>query len=153
MREREETVAFAHLVLEVLDRGLEELDHAAALVADQVVVVLPRAQPLIPVAGLANAHASDDAGIDEQVERSVDRGPRDLRVLGSEPHEQLVGLEVLVSGEELVEEGLPFRRQLQASLLEVFAENRLFPAAHGVTKLSAIGRPPFSHLRLRLSLN
>ena len=91
--ERREAVALADLVLEALDPRLEELDDPAALVADQVIVVLPRAQPLVPVSGLADPHAPDDPRIDEEFEGAVDRGARDLLVLGAQADQELVGLE------------------------------------------------------------
>ena len=89
--EQHEAVALHDLVLEALDPGLEELDHAPALVADQVVVVVPRAQALVAIARLADPHPADDPGVDQELERPVDRGPGDLRVLRAQPHEQLVG--------------------------------------------------------------
>ena len=47
-------MALGDLVLQRFDARLEELDDAAALVADQVVVVVAGAQPLVAVAGLAD---------------------------------------------------------------------------------------------------
>src|SRR5713226_7133171 len=130
--QRQESVAIADLVLQALDLGLEELDDPPALIANQMVVVLSRPQPLVPIAGFADPHPPHDSGVDQQIQRAIDRRPRDFLVLGAQTNQQLVGLEVLVTGEELVVEGLPLGRQLQAPALEVLAENLPFPVAHAI---------------------
>src|SRR6266542_5596000 len=94
VRQRQEAVTLADLVLEALDAGLVELDDAAALIADQVVVVLPGPKAFVAVPGLPDPHAADDAGVYEQIERSVDRGAGNLLVFGPQPHEELVRLEM-----------------------------------------------------------
>src|SRR5450432_3234521 len=52
--QKDEPVVRGDVVLQLFDARLEELDDPAALVADQVVVVVARAQALVPVAGLAD---------------------------------------------------------------------------------------------------
>src|SRR5262249_22113779 len=92
VREGQEAVALADFVLEALDAGLEELQHPAALVADQVVVMLPRPQALVTVAGLPDPDAADDAGVHQEVERAVDRRAGDLLVLAAQADQELVRL-------------------------------------------------------------
>ena len=50
---------------------------------------------------------------------------------GPQAHQELIGLDVLVAGEELVEEGLPFGRQLQAPPFQILPKNFALPGAHG----------------------
>src|SRR6266542_3548205 len=138
VRQRQEPVALADLVLEALDAGLVELDDAAALIADQVVVVLPRAKAFVAIPGLPDPHAADNARVHEQIERPVDRGAGNLLVLGAQSHEELVRLEMLVPGEELVEQGLPLGGQFQAPPLQVLAEDVPFPAFHAIATQSQL---------------
>ena len=119
------------LVLQRLDARLEELDDLAALIADQVVVVVAGVQTLVAVPGLADPELPDDAGFDEELERPVDRGPGDLLVLGPEPNEQFVCFDVFVLAEHLVEQGLPFGRELEAPPFQVLAKNLELAAVHG----------------------
>src|SRR5512135_3854363 len=99
VRQEEEPVPRRHLVLQRLDARLEELDHAATLIADEVVMVVAGVQALVAVTGLPDAKLSDDARLDEELERAVDRRARDLLVLPAEAHEQLVRFDVLVFAE------------------------------------------------------
>ena len=54
VRQQHEAVPRGDLVLQRLDARLEELDDAAAVVADQVVVVVAGAEPLVAIARLAD---------------------------------------------------------------------------------------------------
>ena len=128
----DEAIALGHLVLQLLDPRLAELDHAAALVADQVVVVVSGAEPLVPVARLADPQAADDPGVDHELESPVDRRPGDLFVLGPEPHEKLIRFNMLMSTEQLIEEGLALVRELEAPPFQVLAEDRVFALLHGI---------------------
>ena len=123
VRQQDEAVVRGDFVLQRLDARLEELDDAPALIADQVVVVVARAQALVPVAGLADPQAAHDPGVDHQLERAVDRGARDLLVLGAQAHEQLVGLHVLVPAEDLVKQGMSLGGELEAPPFQVLAED------------------------------
>src|SRR5512143_3113364 len=150
VRKRKEAVSLADLVLQALDARLEELDHAAAPVADQVVVVLPRAQALVPVSAFAGPHAPDDPGIEQQLERPINGRARDLLALPAQPHEDLVRLQVLVAGEELVEHGLTLGGELQPAPLQVLAKNVPFPCFHAIATQSQLQYsppPPDSHAR------
>src|SRR6266508_748279 len=130
--EEHESVALADLILQALDPGLAELDHPPAVVVNQEVVVVAGAHPLVPVAGLADPHAPHDAGLHREIQGAVDGRPGDLLALRPQPHEQFVGLEVLVPREELVEERLSFGRQLQAASLEVLAKNFPLSVVHAI---------------------
>src|SRR6266508_1131279 len=140
--EREESVAVADLVLQALDPRLEELDHPAALIADQVIVVLSGAKAFVSVADLADPNASHDSRVHQELERPIDRGPRDLLSFRSQAHEDLVRLEVLVTGEQLVENGLPLGRELQATPFQVFAENDAFAGSHAIATQSQLQYSP-----------
>ena len=64
VREENEPVALADLVLETFDSRLSKLDHPPAFVADQMIVVVPRAHALVSIAFLANPDAADDSRVD-----------------------------------------------------------------------------------------
>jgi hypothetical protein len=130
VRQEQEPVSRGDLVLERFDAGLEELDDPSALIADQVVVVVSGVEALVAVSGFADAELSDDACFDEELERPVDRGPGDLLVLGPEPNEQFVCFDVFVLAEHLVEQGLPFGRELEAPPFQVLAEDLQLAAVH-----------------------
>ena len=103
--EQHEAVALADLVLQALDARLTKLDHASALVADQVIVVVTGAHALVPIPLFANADTSHDPRIDQQIERAVDRRSGDLFVVGAQANEQFVRFQVFVTRKELVEIG------------------------------------------------
>ena len=58
-----ELVLAADRILELLDAGIDELDDAAAPRADEMVVVLAFAEPLVAVLLLVQADASDEAAL------------------------------------------------------------------------------------------
>ena len=146
--EQDEAVALAHLVLKLLDPLLVELHDAAALLADQVIVVIARPQALVSVARLADAELPHDPGVGQELERAVDGGPGDFLVLGPQPHEQLVGLQVLVAREDFVKERAALGGQLEAPPLQVLAEDvELAVVLHIATESQlrySPGSPPLS---------
>src|SRR5262249_37608559 len=111
VREQHESVTFADLVPGAFAARFAKIDDSAALVADQMIVVVPRAHPLVAIALLPDANAADDSGVDQEVERAVDRRPGDLLVVCPQAHEQLVRLQVLMTRKELVEHRQPFGGQ------------------------------------------
>src|SRR5260370_42285571 len=68
----------------------------------------------------------------------MDRTRGDLLVLAAQASEQVVRLEMLVAGEELVIKGLPLGRQLQATAFEVFAEDLAFSKTHAIATQSQL---------------
>src|SRR6266542_5121061 len=72
--QQDEAVTLADLVLKLLDARLVEFHDAAALLADQVIVMVSRAQPFVPVARLSDPQLPDDARVGQKLERAVDRG-------------------------------------------------------------------------------
>jgi hypothetical protein len=114
VRDRRESVALADVLLEGLDAWLDELDHPSARRADEVVVVLALAHPLVPVLLLVQPHAADEPAREEELERPVDGRAADLLPLGAHPDDEVVGIEMPMRREDLVEERRPFPRRLEA---------------------------------------
>jgi hypothetical protein len=119
-----ELLLLADLALPLLEQLVVELDHAAAGGADQMVVVRVPADVLVVIVVLAEVDAADHARLHEQLERAVDRGARDLDALLFHLEEQLVGLEVVVDGEDLAHERAALGRELQSLLLQEVLEAR-----------------------------
>src|SRR5450759_1838328 len=126
VRHGPEAVRGADGVLKTLDLWLEELDDPAAPRADQVVMMLAGVEPLVPVALLAHPDPADDARVDEELQAPVDGRPRDFLPLAPQPEMQLVGLEVLVPAEDLVEQIAPLGCELQPPLFQVAPEEHGF---------------------------
>ena len=80
------------------------------------------AHVLVVVVVFAEVDAADHAGLHEQLERAVDGGARDLERLLLHLEEQLVGLEVVVRGEDLAHERGALAGELESLLGEELLE-------------------------------
>src|SRR5438067_5129823 len=100
-----EFLSLADLQRARLERGVVELDDRSAGGADEVVVVGVAFDVLVVVVVLAEVDAADHAGLHEELEGAVAGGAGDLDRLLLHLEEQLVGLEVVVGGEDLADEG------------------------------------------------
>ena len=111
-----EAVGVRDLLLERLDLVVLELDDAVARGADQVVVVLVVAglRGLVLGGTVAEVVLVRDAGVHEQLHGPVDRRVADARVELPRLREQLVDGDVLLPGQERLEDRLPLSRQLEA---------------------------------------
>src|SRR5512140_3775888 len=119
MGDRVEVPAPADIFLELLDPRLDELHDLPASRADQVVVVLALAQPLVSVLLLVQPDAPDETTLVKQLERAVDRRAADpLAARLTHPVDEVVRVEVLVCGENLFEEGRPLTGRLQTLPLQ-----------------------------------
>src|SRR6266542_135171 len=98
---RSEFLTFADLELASFQIRVVKLDHAAAGGADQVIVMGIAADVFVMIVVLAEMDAANQAGADEELERAIDRRARDLDVLLFHLEEELVGLEVIMGGENL----------------------------------------------------
>ena len=76
----------------------------------------PLRQPLVAVLLLVQAHAPDEAALVEELERPVDRRAADLRAALAHADDEILGVEMPVRREDLVEEGRPLARDLQTLL-------------------------------------
>src|SRR5258706_8010376 len=113
----------ADVVLEPLDLRFEEFDDFPARDADEVVVMLPGVEALVAVSLFADTDAADHAGADQELEAPVDRRARDLLPAFLQAKQELVGFEVLVALENLLEEVAAFRRELQRTAFEIRLAN------------------------------
>ena len=100
-----EFLPIANLELAFFEDRIVELDHRAAGGADEVVVVGVAFDVLVVVVVLAEVDAADHAGLHEELEGAIDGGAGDLDRLLLHLEEQLVGLEMVVCGEDLADEG------------------------------------------------
>src|SRR5271169_1083989 len=126
VRRRDEVVLPADGLLAFLDRRVDELDDLAAARAHEVVVVLALAEPLVAVLLLVQPHASDEAAAVKKLERPVDRRAADLRSAVAHADHEVFRVEMPVGREDLVEEGGPFARDLQALLTQEIIEHPAF---------------------------
>ena len=109
----------ADLVLHRLDAGGDELDHAPALAAEQMVVALPDVHVLVDVAARAELVLAHDTALDQQVEVAVDGGARGLDAVRLHRGEQRLGIEMAVLREDLVEQRGALASQSEAALPEM----------------------------------
>lgn len=117
----------ADLRLESRDPRADELDHAAAAGADQVIVPLPAVDVLIEEAAAAQALLACQSALDEEVEVAVDRGARDLEPASVHRRQQLLSVDVPVLREDLVEEGETLRSDPLPPLAQELEEPLFLP--------------------------
>jgi len=109
-----------HRALALLDLGVVELLDAAAVDADEVVVVLALVELEHRLAALEVA-AREDPGLLELHQDAVDRRQADVGVLGEEDAKDVLGAHVaLLRVLEDLEDLDARQRRLQAAVLELF---------------------------------
>src|SRR4051812_35050824 len=114
VKRRREFFAGADLELALLQLRIVELDHGTAGGADEMIVMRVAADVLVVVVILAEVDAANHPGLHQQFERAVDGGPRDLEGLLLHLEEQLIGLEVVVRGEDLAHQRRTLFSELQS---------------------------------------
>src|SRR5947209_7117373 len=97
-----EVVAAADLAEDRLQRRVLELDHLVALVAVEM-LVLRVAIVVLVVGARAQLELAEQAGVDELRQRAIDRGSADLEVGPFQLVDELVGVEVAVALENVVD--------------------------------------------------
>lgn len=95
----------ADLGLERRDPRRDELHHPAAFGADQMIVLLSGMDVLVEVAATAEALPPHQTTFDEEVQIAVDGRAGDLDVAFLQGGEELIGVDVAVLGEDLLEQG------------------------------------------------
>jgi len=100
-----------------------ELDQSIALLAVEVVVAGVAVVVFIDASG-TQGHPPQQPGIDQFIERAIDRRPADLsgRQQRAEVIEQFLNVEMVVVAEHLVDDQLPLRGQSFAGGIEKFGE-------------------------------
>src|SRR6185369_10913133 len=101
---RHETVGAADLGLERGDPRAHELHHPAAGRAHQVIVALPAVDVLVEETPARELLLRGETALDQEVQVPVDGGAGDLRAARLEGLEQLLGVDMAVLGEDLLEE-------------------------------------------------
>lgn len=93
-----------HLLLQLLDAGLLELDDIGALDAYQVVVVRGVVCKLVAGEPVTEAPLVRDPALGKELERTVDRGVPDARVTGANLGEKLFDAYVIFGAKERVDD-------------------------------------------------
>src|SRR5262249_29884005 len=86
-----------------LDRLRLEFDHLVAALADQVFVLRVAVVVLVD-SPLANFNSPQQPGVDQLRESAIDRWPADAQAGGLDIADQLVGIEMLVLGEDVLDQ-------------------------------------------------
>ena len=121
-----EAVAVGDRVAETEDLLAVELDDLAAAAADHVIVRALAEGVLVAGELVAELHLLDDAAVDQQRQRAVDRGLGDALARLANVDQQLLGLEVLVRWPRTSCRSVcRSRRVLQPALAQVLAEDVL----------------------------
>ena len=121
-----EVVFLGDGVAEDLQFFAAELDELVADLAVEVVVL--RIAVVVLVDGsAAERHLSEEAGFDELVERAVNGGAADFVAIfaAAQAIDQLVGIEVVVAGEYVIDEGPALLRDSLAATLQILLESLL----------------------------
>src|SRR5258708_3165641 len=124
---RHEAVSAADLSLQRRDAGAHELHHAAAPGAYQVIVPLAAMNVLEQEAAAPQTLLAGEAAGHQQLQVAVDGGARDLQAALPRRRQQLLGIDVAVLPEHLVEQrqplgGDPVRGLAQEAQEELFRE-------------------------------
>lgn len=100
-----ELVRPADLRLHRYDARADELDHPSAAAADQMVVPLADVDVLVEIAIAPQPVASYQPAGDQQIEIAVDGGARDLDAPPQHRLQELLGIQVPMACEHLLEQG------------------------------------------------
>ena len=126
MIEDPELVLFRHLRLEVLDLVIFKLDDQAALLTDEMIVVLIFGMGFVARRAIPEVPDRGNAALGKQLQGPVDRGVTDLGVLLANPQVQVLGRRVLIGTEEFIENDLALTGRFQTLRLQIFPKY-LFP--------------------------
>src|ERR1051325_3154694 len=114
-----------HRVLDGFELGRKELDDAATLRTDHVIVMLMFVIVFVVRTSIAKAHLAREAGFSQQFERTIDGGLADGRVFFFDELVEGFVREVLFSAQKNIQNQVALRRALEAFLPDVFKEDFL----------------------------
>ncbi len=106
-----------NLVLERLDFVVFELEHQAALGANQMIVMVGR--NLVAGLSIAKVASVGEPRFDKQFERAVDRRVADLLVFTAHAFEQVIRAHMPFAREKLLDNCLPLLSCVEAILLQI----------------------------------
>jgi zinc transport system substrate-binding protein len=134
-----------HLVRHAVNRPLETLVaeglDPAAIVTDQVVVMILRRDPLEASARPSDEHALHEIELAQELERPVDARQADAATVGAEAVEDLLGGQTAVLAGEQVDDGTLRRSTAVAGGANAF-ECRFRPALHVSDRMRGCGSGP-----------
>ncbi len=99
-----EAVGSTDLSLHRRDPGAHELDHPATTATDQVIVLLSSVDVFVEIAPLTEPLLADQAASHQEIQVAVDRGARDPVSLAVQGGQKLLGVDVPVLLEDLIEQ-------------------------------------------------
>lgn len=120
------SVGAAQFFLDGLKLWRKDLHHCPAFHAYQMIVVLMPEYMLIVGMFIFPLNLINQTALHEKGECSVDGSLGDLDLFFPHGGEELFGIEMTMTGEDLRENSLPLLGELQAFPGEKFPENRLF---------------------------
>src|SRR5262249_24258934 len=103
----------------------KELDGSAAVGADHVMVVTPVKLVLIARHTIRKRNGAGQPALRQQLQRAIDGGKADLRILFSHQAKKLVGGEMITGLQEGAQDGVALVGMLQADTLEMAVKNFL----------------------------
>jgi hypothetical protein len=98
------------------DVGTEEFGRGSALSADEMEVARAPRRRIVAGAAVAEIHLVRHAGVDHPLQRAVDGGAADLRMLTPHGGEELVGADVPLLLQEHVEDAIALGRAVRSEL-------------------------------------
>lgn len=117
--DRSKSQSPGHAIVEQVDVIVLKLDDLAAIDADQVVMAgLVEVVWIVGLEIATEVDFLDHAGLDQQGDGPVDRGPGRVEVLFADPLEELFGGEMFVVGERQAHDGIPLRGAPQTLLTD-----------------------------------
>jgi hypothetical protein len=121
----------ADFLLQHLDRSFIKLDRAPALQADQVVMMLVAGDMLVGFLGVAQFHRVNQIALDQQIQRSIDTGARDIFAALPEDFHHFIRIEMPMRREHRIKNELSLWRKLQVLFEEEFFKQFLLIAHCG----------------------
>ena len=120
-----EAMLGSHGVLECFQFGRKELDDSAALGADHVIVVLMFVVVFVVRAAVAKTNFAREARFGQELERAIDGGLADGRVLSLHQPVEVFDREMFFGTQKNIQNQVTLRRTLQPPLLDVFKKDFL----------------------------
>ena len=126
-----EVMVFAtDLLLELTDFPGKELDGAATVGTDHVVMAAPVVLVFVTGNAVVEGDLAGQAALRQQFQRAVDRCVADAGIFFLDQAVEFVGREVVAGFQESVQNGVTLRRLFQANGLEVAVKDLLGFADH-----------------------
>src|SRR5438552_14570 len=126
MRSKLKSVLGGHLVLNSFQLRRVELDDLSADRADHVIVMLVLVIVLVMRAAIAESRFAGQPRISQKLQRTIDGGLSDARVLFAHQAIEIVAGDVTFGAEKYFQDQVALRGSLEALSAKMFDENFLF---------------------------